>query len=116
VNTPPPPTGAPGVFRGRIMRYDPGPDSASNATGLEGVRVTAYTREASSPDVTDPGAQVATLLSDANGEFAFAPLPFGEYVVTFTPPASCNCRGVWATAFANESSGNYPWWVMLAPK
>jgi hypothetical protein len=113
------PTTAPGYFRGTVLGPaipGSGPDSMSTAPRIAGVRVAAYVRtDDGSGDVT-VGAEVATALTDSNGEFTLPEMPPGPYVVTFTVPSTSAYRGVWATSYIHAGSADYPWWVVLPLK
>jgi hypothetical protein len=114
VKPPPPPVG-PGSFHGVVRGYQSGIiDTLGTAVLLEGVTVNAYTRVASAPD--EVGVLAASVLTNASGVFQMPTLAGGEYVVTFTPPASSPYKGGWTLAFAGPQSNENPWWIMLPKK
>ena len=105
----------PGHFVGTLYGYEPDRDSAASAVRIEGARVTAYIREEANDRVV-AGDQVASVLTDAQGDFRLPTLPSDQYVVTFVPPAASPYRGGWTTAQAWQHSGDYPWYIMLPRK
>lgn len=105
----------PGHFVGTLYGYEPDRDSAASAVRIEGARVTAYIREEANDRVV-AGDQVASVLTDAHGDFHLPTLPSDQYVVTFVPPAESPYRGGWTTAQAWQHSGDYPWYIMLPRK
>lgn len=112
-----PPSGAtqsPGRFHGTVYGYVPGGDTLATRVALPGVRVTAYAGVRAPDGAVSPGAEAASVVTDAGGAFALPSLPGGEYVVTIVPPSGSGYRGAWATATAWEHSGDQPWFVMLA--
>jgi hypothetical protein len=120
-NTPTPPTGTltPGYFHGTVLGQAPpgsGNDSLANMPRISGVVVTAYALLGYSSTGPNLGTTAGTATTGSDGKFQLPTLPGGEYVVTFTPPANSVYRGVWATAYANESSADWPWWVVLPKK
>jgi hypothetical protein len=105
----------PGHFEGTLYGYEPGPDTLGNAVRLENARVTAYERDDRNGQVA-AGAQVASVVTNAQGFFRLPTLPGGPYVVTFVPPASSPYRGGWTTAYAWRQSGESQWYIMLPLK
>ncbi|NUQ12035.1 MAG: hypothetical protein HUU26_06880 [Gemmatimonadaceae bacterium] len=75
--------------------------------------VRAYPVTGGTPASPKLGAVEATVTTGADGKFQFPQLSGGEYVVTFTPPASTPYAGVWVTAFTSAQSDDWPWWVIL---
>lgn len=118
--TSPPANPTPGSFHGTVMGHSPfpaGTDTLSSLPRMVGARLTAYAH--SQPTATDTlgvGAQVASVTTDANGQFHFPALPGGLYLVTITPPAGTQYQGVWVAAVAHAHSDDYPWWVVLPLK
>jgi hypothetical protein len=115
-----PPVGAtPGFFHGTVLgpsAAGAGPDTLATAPRVANVRVNAYLRVASSTDTLGIGPLIASVMTDANGEWTLPVLPGGLYIVTFTVPDGSPYTGVWATAIAHSHSSDYPWWVVLAKK
>ena len=59
------------------------------------------------------GPAIATMVTDADGDFETPVLTGGAYVVTFTPAESSGYNGVWVSAVAHSGSHEYPWWIVL---
>lgn len=120
VNGPPPttpsPNPTPGSFRGTVRGYEPGPDTLASAVRLANVTVTAFRRVPTASDTLGLGPEQASVITNAEGEFQLPTMPGGEYIVTFVPHPSSKYRGVWTVATAHESSGEFPWWIMLPVK
>ncbi|HET8770149.1 MAG TPA: hypothetical protein VFM71_04120 [Gemmatimonadaceae bacterium] len=116
-NVPPPATDLQdGYFRGRVLGASAsgaGDDSLETAPRLAQVTVRVYPRV--NGDESDPelGPAIATMVTDAEGDFETPVLSGGAYVVTFTPPESSGYRGVWVSAVAHSGSHEFPWWVVL---
>lgn len=113
----PPAQPTPGIFRGTVLGPSTpgtGGDTLATAPRVAGVVVTAYPRLNSNlpPEV---GPAAATVTTGADGKFELPTLT-GEFVVTFTPPATSEYGGVWVTASTSTQSVDYPWWVVLWKK
>jgi hypothetical protein len=102
---------APGYIHGYVYGYGGGSDSSQSAPRLVNVKVTAYVNDPSNS--SGHGAEVANVVTDANGEFALPKLPFGTYLVTFEPPAPLGYRGAYVVATSDEQTGRAPWWIFL---
>lgn len=118
--TTPPANPTPGSFHGTVMGHSPfppGTDTLSTLPRLVGARLTAYAHsQPTASDTLGVGDQVASVTTDANGQFHFPTLPGGLYIVTITPPAGAQYQGVWVVAIAHAHSDDYPWWVVLPLK
>lgn len=116
-NAPPPATDLQdGYFRGRVLGASApgaGDDSLETAPRLAGVTVHVYPRVNGDESNPELGPAIATMVTDANGDFETPVLTGGAYVVTFTPPESSEYSGVWVSAVAHSGSHEYPWWVVL---
>jgi hypothetical protein len=101
----------PGYFRGIVRSSESvqGPDTLADSKRLADVKVVAYPRQANG----EPGAQAASVITNAQGEWQLPALPSGNYIVTFTPPASSAYQGIWVIATAHPRSHEWPWWVTL---
>jgi hypothetical protein len=118
--TTPPANATPGSFHGTVMGHSPfppGTDTLSALPRVVGARLAAYVHvQPSAGDTLGVGAQVASVTTDANGQFQFPTLAGALYIVTITPPAGSTYQGVWVTAVAQAHSADYPWWVVLPMK
>lgn len=111
---PPPPTNpTPGSFKGFVLGPGTGPDTMATAPRLQHVAVTVYPHLGWSGSEPRVGAMAASMVTNANGEFASPTLPGGEYVVTFVPPAGSVYRGVYVTTTIHSGSSGGNWWVVL---
>lgn len=110
----------PGSFHGTVMGhadFPPGTDTLQALPRIVGATLVAYNQVAPTPSNTSGvGSMVASVTTDANGQFQFPGLPGGSYVVTITPPAGSKYQGVWVTPIASAHSSDYPWWVVLPLK
>lgn len=62
------------------------------------------------------GEEVASITTDANGQFETPVFEGGtEYVLTFLPPAGTGYAPVWARTIFWTTSHEWPWWV-TAPR
>jgi hypothetical protein len=113
----PGPTQGDGFFRGSVMGYSLAdlPDTLKSAKPLANVVVTAYPAELTDRD-PKLGPAAGTVTTNAQGQFTFATLKGGLYVVTFTPPAGDGHEAAWTLATATPQSGGYPWTIMLRRK
>lgn len=118
--TTPPPNPTPGSFHGTIMghsQFPPGTDTLSTLPRIAGARLVAYSHvQPSAGDTLGVGQEVASVTTDANGQFQFPTLPGALYVVTIAPPAGSKYQGIWVAAVAHAHSADYPWWVVLPLK
>jgi len=118
--TTPPPQPTPGSFHGTVMghsAFPPGTDTLSTLPRIAGARLTAYAHvQASAGDTLGVGPEVASVTTDANGQFQFPTLAGALYIVTITPPAGSKYQGIWVAAIAHAHSADYPWWVVLPLK
>lgn len=118
--TNPPPDPTPGSFHGTVMGHSPfppGTDTLSQLPRIAGARVTAYAHgQPSAGDTLGVGPQVASVTTDANGQFQIPTLPGGLYIVTIVPQAGSQYQGVYVAAIAHAHSADYPWWVVLPLK
>ena len=116
---PPPPTNpTPGSFHGTVLGPSaPGSvgDTLATAPRISGVVVTAFPITGGTQADPDLGPAEKTATTGADGKFALT-LAGGDYVVTFTPPASSIYGGVWVTAATSATSNDHPWWVILWKK
>jgi hypothetical protein len=121
-NTTHSPTGTgPGYFRGTVLGPalpGSGNDSLNTAPRIAGVVVAIYERKAgeSDADAVVAGEAKGSVSTGADGMFTLPTLPSGEYIVTFTPPASSGYYGVYAFGPLRENSSEYPWWIVLGKK
>jgi hypothetical protein len=101
----------PGHFRGVVRSSEgvSGPDTLAGSKRLADVKVVAFPRQANG----EPGAQVAAVTTNAQGEWQLPTMPSGNYIVTFTPPANSTYQGIWVIATAHPRSHEWPWWVTL---
>jgi hypothetical protein len=119
---PPTSPGTPGYVRGVVrapsQNAQPGQDTLGASTRIAGAIVTAHPYVLITPDSLGPGPQVAQVVTNANGEFQLPTLPGGQYVITFSPPASLanTYGGVWTTGPIHDKSHEHPWWVTLWKK
>ena len=113
---PPPPTNpTPGSFHGTVLGPSApgsGNDSLATAPRVSGVVVTAYPITGGTQADPDLGPAEKSVTTGSDGKFALT-LAGGDYVVTFTPPASSIYGGVWVTAATSATSNDHPWWVIL---
>jgi hypothetical protein len=118
--TNPPPDPTPGSFHGTIMGHSvfpPGTDTLSTLPRIVGARVTVFAHgQPTTSDTLGVGAQVASVTTDANGQFQIPTLPGGLYIVTIAPPAGSKYQGIYVAAIAHAHSADYPWWVVLPLK
>jgi hypothetical protein len=116
---PQPPNPQPGVFRGFVLAPCTSGctgDTLATAPRIAGVVVKAYPVTAGSGTANPTlGDLAATATTGSDGKFQLPSLT-GEFVVTFTPPASSPYGGVWVTAHTTFVSDEYPWWVVLPLK
>ena len=116
---PPPPNPTPGFFRGTVLGPSlpgAGNDSLTTAPRVAGVVITAYPVLSSATNPPTVGPASATVTTSADGKFQLPTVSGGDYVVTFNPPPSSVYGGVWVTATAHNTSGVFPWWVVLWKK
>jgi hypothetical protein len=114
--TPPPANDGPGVVHGTVLaQSQPGlsGDTLATAPRVADVKVTVYLAGQTSGE---PGAQVASVTTGADGKFTLPSLDAGQYVVTFVPPASSGFNGVYVTGHISANSSQYPWWIILSKK
>lgn len=106
-----------GFFRGVVKGYSEAdfPDTLKSAKPLANVTVTAYPAKLTDSD-PKLGSPVATITTNATGEFTFPTLPGGLYVVTFMPPSGVEYQSAWTLATAHSQSGDWPWTIMLPMK
>lgn len=92
-------TNGPGPIQvgGIVKGVGVGSDTMATAPKLEGVVVKAYKHLGYSGNDVRVGDEIGTLTTDANGWFGWFSLPPGNYVVSFTPPASGPFRGTYVT-------------------
>ena len=111
---PKPATPVPGSFHGTVLAPSTGitGDTLANAPRISGVVVKAMKVTGGTQADPELGPVEQTVTTGADGKFALT-LSGGEYVVTFTPPASSIYGGVWVTASTSATSNNWPWWVSL---
>jgi len=118
--TSPPPQPTPGSFHGTVMGHStlpPGTDTLSQLPRIAGARLTAYSHvPPTDSDTLGVGSEVASVTTDANGQFQFPTLPGALYIVTIAPPAGSKYQGVWVAAIAHAHSADYAWWVVLPLK
>ena len=113
---PPPSTPVPGGFHGTVLGPSTGTgDTLATAPRIAGVVVKAMKVTGGTQAEPELGPVEQTVTSGADGKFALT-LSGGEYVVTFTPPASSIYGGVWVTASTSTTSNVHPWWVILWKK
>ena len=115
----PPVNPTPGFFRGTVLGPSlpgAGNDSLTTAPRISGVVITAYPVTSSTTNPPTVGPALASVTTGADGKFQLPTISGGEYVVTFTPPAGSPYGGVWVTATAHNTSGEFPWWVVLWKK
>jgi hypothetical protein len=116
----PPLDASPGSFRGVVTGHvvlDNVTDTISLTPTIAGAHLTAYLQIAPSPsDTLGIGPAMATVMTDANGQFQFPMLDGGLYFVTVTPPSGSPYQGVWVIAVAQSHSEDYPWRVELSSK
>lgn len=112
-----PPDTSSGTFHGTVLGHVDGAtgnDTLATLPRIAGVRLTAYTHgQPSSGDTLGVGREVASVVTDANGHFAFPTLAGGLYIVTIVPPDNIGYQGVYVAAMAYSRSGDYPWWIVL---
>ena len=113
---PAPPQGD-GYFRGSVVGFSQAdfPDTLKSAKPLANVAVTAYPAELTDRD-PKLGPAAASVTTNAQGQFTFATLRGGLYVVTFTPSAGDGYESAWTLATASPQSGDRPWTIMLRKK
>ena len=114
----PPATPVPGSFHGTVVgpaTPGPGVDTMATAPRVSGVVVKAMKVIGGTQADPELGPVEQTVTTGADGKFALT-LSGGEYVVSFTPPASSIYGGVWVTASTSATSNNWPWWVVLWKK
>jgi hypothetical protein len=112
---PPPSTPTPGGFHGTVLGpSEPGGviDTLATAPRVAGVVVKAHKVIGGTQAEPELGPAEQTVTTGADGRFALT-LSGGNYVVTFTPPASSIYGGVWVTASTSANSNDWPWWVIL---
>jgi hypothetical protein len=114
---PPPSTPVPGGFHGTVLgNSEPGTvDTLETAPRVAGVAVKAYKVIGGSAAEPELGPVEQSVTTSADGKFALT-LSGGNYVVTFTPPASSIYGGVWISASTSATSNDWPWWVILWKK
>ena len=116
---PPPPTNpTPGSFHGTVLGPSTpgsGNDTLATAPRVSGFVVTAYPITGGTQADPDLGTAEKSVTTGADGKFALT-LAGGDYVVTFTPPATGIYGGVWVTAATSPTSNDHPWWVILWKK
>ena len=111
---PPPPTAStPGSFKGFVLGPGTGPDTMATAPRLQNVAVTVYPYLGWEGNEPRLGEVVATMTTNASGEFQSPTLPGGEYLITFVPPAGSIYRGVYVTTTIHAGSSGGNWWVVL---
>ena len=92
-----------------------GGDTLSTSPRVSGVVVTAYPVLGGTQAEPDLGPAEQSVTTGSDGKFSLT-LSGGNYVVTFTPPASGIYGGVWVTASTSTTSNDWPWWVILWKK
>lgn len=114
---PPPTTPVAGGFRGTVLgpSNGSGGDTLATAPRVSGVVVRAHKVTGGTQADPELAAAEQTVTTGADGKFSLT-LSGGNYVVTFTPPASSAYNGVWVTASTSATSDDYPWWVILPNK
>ena len=114
---PPPSTPVPGGFHGTVLGPSTGVtgDTLATAPRIAGVVVKAMKVTGGTQAEPELGPVEQTVTTGADGKFALT-LSGGDYVVTFTPPASGIYGGVWVTASTSATSNVHPWWVILWKK
>ena len=110
---PPPSSPTPGSFKGFVLGPGTGPDTMATAPRLQNVAVTVYPYLGWNGNEPRLGDVVATMTTNASGEFQSPTLPGGEYLITFVPPAGSIYRGVYVTTTIHAGSSNGNWWVVL---
>jgi hypothetical protein len=118
--TTPPQTPTPGSFHGTVLGHTTlpaGTDTLNTLPRIVGARLVAYSHvQPTTSDTLGVGPEVASVTTDANGQFQFPTLAGALYIVTITPPSGSKYQGVWVAAIAHTHSGDYPWWVVLPLK
>lgn len=114
---PPPSTPVAGGFHGTVLGPSvPGQvDTLATAPRISGVVVKAFKVTGGTEAEPELGPVEQSVTTAADGKFTLT-LSGGNYVVTFTPPATSIYGGVWVTASTSATSNVHPWWVILWEK
>lgn len=115
---PPPSNPTPGSIHGTVLgpsQPGGGNDTLATAPRVSGVVVKAFKVIGGSQADPELGTAEQSVTTGADGKFSLT-LSGGDYVVTFTPPASSIYGGVWVTGATSLTSNEWPWWVILWEK
>ena len=82
---------------GTVRGIGTGADTLATAPILANFTVKAYKYVGYSGNDVVVGDQIGSFTTDANGWWGYVGLEPGKYVVTFTPPANSEFRGVYVT-------------------